>query len=241
MKTGKFINGFIKLLTFLILLTSFNQCKKSDTEPTGRIHFKCDLASPKSSNSPLSDSTKICSIDNIKWTIEEISVSTEPIVDGNTDDITWTNILTNDQLQNFDQYDFTFDLPAGVYSTLKIKMKNRGIWICSYNDTTYEFEDFNCSSCDPNGESPVNYFYTDGLHYVDNSGVFYIKSPGEKIGGFEIKEGKTTNISWIINLIQLTWFDTNVNGQWDTGIDKLDDWATPSGVETMFDFVVTYE
>ena len=245
MKTLITFKTFGILFLCFFISTLLLQCDKSeDTEDTGEpakgvIHFKCDMIG-SFTKSTMTD-TNVCAITSIKWTIEEIAVSTEAIVDGETDDIEWTTILTNDQLKYFDDYEFSFELPVGNYPSIKIMMKNRGFWICEYNDTTYEFEDFNCSECDPDGESPVNYFYTDGLHYIDEDSIFYMQTENERIGGFEIKESKTTTISWIINLVSLEWIDVNENGVWDTGTDRLDNWKVGEGKETMFDFIISYE
>lgn len=232
----------LAVIVLLFLALTLCQCDSDDNSveaKVGKIHFKCDMIeqSPKLSKVD----TNLCAINNIKWTIEEIGVSTEPIVNGQPDDIGWEIIHINDSLKYFDEYDFDFELPVGDYQSIRIKMKNRAFWICDFGGQTYEFEDFNSKDSLPDADSPVNYFYSDGLHYLDPVNGFYLQTQDEKIGNIVIVDGGTTTVNWVINMVSLEWYDVNENGIWETGIDGLDNWALPDSVDTMFDFIITNE
>ena len=230
----------------LLILTS--SCKKDDDNndnnnpSNGDLKIQLKMYGQKNGlGSGIKSDTNTCALIDLRNAITSISVSTDAIIDGQTDNLNWTIIYSDTAQLLFTQRQISpVSLPVGSYKSIKIIMKNRIYWVCDFNSNTYEFEDFNCSSCDPNGFGPTNYFYSDGLHELDSTNHFFLCTPNEKLGGFDILENQTTTLTWRFNVISLQWIDVNSNGTWDTGIDKMDNWATPLGVETMMDFIVTY-
>lgn len=231
---------YLMLIATIVILCQCDE-KEDNSSKTGTLHFSCTMPNANASKKIMPMDSYVCTITDIISTVEEIAVSTEAIIDGEEDDIQWSTILTNDEEKRFTLQSVNVELEPGNYQSIKIVQKNSVKWVCDYEGTEYEFQDYNCSTCDPDGYGPVNYFYTDGLHYVDDNNEFYTQTNKEKIGGFEIIEGKTTNVTWVININTLEWFDNNDNGVWDTGIDSLNNWTAMPGKETMFDFIVEYE
>jgi hypothetical protein len=232
----------LSLLILFSALFLISACKKDDnddnTNPTGNLQMKFSWYSSKGD---VKGDTNTCDLIDIKGTLLEIAVSKDAIVDGQPDNLNWTTIYTTSSSMYFTERQCpVVSLPAGNYKSIKIVQKNAINWKCIFNTDTLEFEDLNNSSLPADTTIPANYFYSDGLHELDASGNFFMHQSEEKLGGFEILDGQTTNLSWRMNIIHLDWIDTNTNGIWDTGIDGLDNWQLPPGVTTMFDFIVTY-
>jgi hypothetical protein len=235
----KTISYFCLLLAVFIVISG---CKKKDndsdnTTTTGNLQVQFSWYSGKDGSKA---DTNLCEITDIKGTLLSIAVSTQDIVPGKADDLTWTTIYTASTPLYFTERTApVVNLPAGLYKSIRIIQKNTIIWECTYNSTTYEFEDFNNSSLGPDDIVPTNYFYNGGLYYLDSLGQFQYAN-AESVGSFQIESNKTTSLNWRMNLTHLNWIDVDTNGVWNTGIDKLDNWQTPPGITTMFDFIVTY-
>ena len=104
--------------------------------------------------------------------------------------------------------------------------------------------------CDSTAIVPINYFSEYGNHnYSQEDSMFYLVSEGEKLGGFNINQGGITKLYMKMNgyggdgidPCTSVWIDTNNNGVWDCGIDRLDDFQCPPEITTMADFIVEYE
>lgn len=238
MKTTKLIFLFLFSAIFL-----FSACKKDDddnddnTNPTGNLNVQFSWYSSKGGDK---SDTNYCDIVDIKNTVLSIGVSTETIDTGQADDMTWTTIYTASSPLYFTERTApVVNLPVGTYKSIKIVQKNTVIWKCIHDSDTYEFESYNNTAYNPDDVIPANYFYNGGGYYTDSLGHFQYGN-AESVGSFDITENGTTNLNWRINLIHLNWIDVDSNGVWTTGIDNLDNWETPPGITTMFDFIVTY-
>lgn len=231
-------------ITFTALIL-FNSCKKDDdndnnnnnSNPAGNLQMHFSMYGSKSGGSK---DTNACDIIDIKNTVLSISVSTEAVDTGQPDDMNWTTIYSASSPLFFtERTPPVVSLPVGTYKSIKIVQKNTVIWKCVHDSTTYEFTDYNNSSLGPDDIVPTNYFYNGGGYFLDTLGHFQYGN-AESVGSFQITENATTTLNWRINLIHLDWIDVNSNGTWETGTDHLDNWQTPPGITTMFDFIVTY-
>ena len=91
----------------------------------------------------------------------------------------------------------------------------------------------------------TNYFSADGNHKLNDDNSYELVSEGEKLGGFNIEEGKIAVVSWRFGAGAtqpcITYLiDENDNLEWDCGVDRMDFWCPPE-VEYMWDFIVEYE
>ena len=157
--------------------------------------------------------------------------------------------VTNTQLLTWENYSFApIEVPVGVYRSIKISLKNIFYWqteLSTNSNVKYELLQTMGSSFDPCNENDTswikpNYFSTAGNHKLNDSGIFELVAPGEKVDGFTIEAGETAIVNWrwlmsgcIANLL-----DLNQNLIFDCGIDDID-MTCPN--EYMFDFVVEYE
>ena len=171
--------------------------------------------------------------------IYSIDVSTGDVVEGEVDTLDWMNIYTSSEELLASQRRITVDLPVGNYKTIRFYMRNKMYWVCVVDGDTVEFESYNFGELEP-GDTIVNVFSPQGLFYYDEEGCFVLGTETEKIGGFEIRENVTTNVTLRQNLLTLDWIDADSNGVWSDG-DMLDNWTSPEGIETMVDFIVEYE
>ncbi|MDO9154347.1 MAG: hypothetical protein Q7U47_11725 [Paludibacter sp.] len=253
MKTKQVL--FTLLLASLILVS----CDK-ENDKTGKLIFRgvksvTDQKTLRSSKS-ITLNTTVMVTENMKVTLTEIWVSQGLVVVGKPDDLTWYKIGENNVLKFFDEYSFTVeDLPVGVYRSIKMNLKNiwyRYAYPQSNPSQKIEMKQTMGSDNDPCDDEdklvPTNYFSDGGNHNLVNN-VFKLVSEGEKVGGFEIKEGKLTILFMKLNgaggdgvaPCTFEWMDINSNGVWNCGIDQLDNFNCPPEVQTMFDFIVKYE
>jgi hypothetical protein len=227
---------------FLAVFIMISGCKKKDdgvdnTPSTGNLQVHFSWYTAKGGDKA---DTNSCDIVDIKNTLLSIAVSTQDITVGKADDLAWTTVYTASSPEYFtDRTAPVVNLPTGTYKSIKIVQKNTVIWQCTFNSGTYEFESYNNTNYGPDDEIPANYFYNGGSYYLDTIGHFQYGN-AESVGSFQIESNKTTSLNWRMNLIHLDWIDVDSNGVWTSGVDKLDNWQTASGITTMFDFIVNY-
>ncbi len=254
MKTNQVV--FSLLIASLMLVS----CEK-ENDKTGKLIFKGVKTVPnqetlKSSRMSIKASPTVMVTDNMKATIMELWVSQGVVEVGKPDDLKWFKIGENNTMKFIDEYQFTVDdLPVGVYRSIKMTLKN--IWYryaYPLSDPTQKIEmkqtmGSDSDPCDDEDKVvPTNYFSYGGNHNLVG-GVFKVVSEGEKVGGFEIKEGKITTVYMKLNgaggdgiaPCTFDWLDVNSNGVWDCGVDQLENFDCPPEVQTMFDFIIEYE
>jgi hypothetical protein len=250
------------LLLLLPILFILAGCSKEDKEKTGKLVFKTIKEMPGEkalavapflkNNVSVSDVYLMRTI-NMRGTITEIHVSQGEVKAGNANNLTWYKIGENDELKYFDEYTFELDnLPVGVYQSIQMGLKNIWYRIAIHHsdpDNVVEMkETMGNNNCDDNETIIMDYFSNDGNHIIEN-GLFKLVSSGEKVGGFEILEGKVTTVylklggasDVPISACTFEWLDNNSNGIWDCGIDRADNFECPPEVDVMFGFIVEYE
>ena len=243
----------------LCTIIFFAGCKKDND--TGVLKFK--TINPASngiksinfksatSNPPLVGDTTVTILKGIKACVGDIWVSQGEVISGQPDNLEWIRLteVTNTQLLTWENYSFApIEVPVGVYRSIKISLKNIFYWqteLSTNSNVKYELLQTMGSSFDPCNENDTswikpNYFSTAGNHKLNDSGIFELVAPGEKVDGFTIEAGETAIVNWrwlmsgcIANLL-----DLNQNLIFDCGIDDID-MTCPN--EYMFDFVVEYE
>jgi hypothetical protein len=256
-------NRFLWLLAIVIFLTG---CSEDDSK-TGLLEFKTlnpvassqkssDILKSVSENPALTGDTTNTLLTSLKFGIGDVWVSEGEVIVGQPDDLEWIRLTTetNYELKLFEDYQFSaIEIPAGIYNSIKITFRNiwyRHVELISDRSVKYELLETMGSSfdpCDPEDESwaKTNYFSTGGNHFLNDDNVFALASEGEKIAGFEVKEGARAIVSWrlgagatepCINYL----IDENKNRVWDCGVDYIED-ECPPDMEYMWDFVVEYE
>jgi hypothetical protein len=110
-------------------------------------------------------------------------------------------------------------------------LETMGSWTdpCDATDTTW---------------AATNYFSDAGNHSLNDDGLFFLVTEGERIGGFTIEAGRISRVSWrmgagvtepCLNLL----IDENGNRMWDCGTDRIE-FVCPPELEYMWDFVIEY-
>lgn len=256
---------------FLCAFIFFAGCKKESDDDinkkTGMLEFKTlnPLASTKksaiylkstSSNPPLVGDTTITITTSLKLCVGDVWVSQGEVKEGQPDNLEWISLTgsTNTEHKLFEDYSFSaIELPAGTYKSIKIRFRNvfyRYAQLVSDPSVSYELLETMgswTSSCDENDITwaTTNYFSSDGNHKLNDNDLYELVSEGEKLGGFNIEEGKTAVVSWRFGAGAtqpcITYLiDENDNLEWDCGVDGMDFWCPPE-VEYMWDFIVEYE
>lgn len=246
------------LLSVLMILSG---CSKDEKEKTGKLIFKTIKempdkqapAAPFLKNISSTADVYVMHTLNMKAKITEIRVSQAEVKAGNPNNLMWYKIGENDQLKYFDEYTFEMDnLPVGVYQSIQMGLGNIWYRVAAHqsdlNNIVEMKETMGNNNCDDNETVIMDYFSNDGNHIIEN-GVFKLVSSGEKVGGFEIKEGKITTVylklggdsDVPITACTFEWLDNNNNGVWDCGIDRADNFECPPEVDVMFGFIVEYE
>ena len=168
----------------------------------------------------------------------KIEVSTGEIIEGKPDNLDWKTIYESSNEILHTELKISIDLPIGAYKSIKLTMSNRLSWICTLRGNTLEFPDLNSSQLIPEAKI-LNWFGKEGLFLLDANN-FKLVQPKEKLGLFEIRSGKITNVTLRMNIKTLDWIDNDRDGKWSFG-DRLDNWTTPQGIDTMMDFIIKYE
>jgi hypothetical protein len=182
--------------------------------------------------------TNTCNLINLKSIMYKIEVSTGEIIEGKPDNLDWKTIYESSNEILHTELKISIDLPIGAYKSIKLTMSNRLSWICTLRGNTLEFPDLNSSQLIPEAKI-LNWFGKEGLFLLDANN-FKLVQPKEKLGLFEIRSGKITNVTLRMNIKTLDWIDNDRDGKWSFG-DRLDNWTTPEGIDTMVDFIIKYE
>lgn len=249
------------LLCTIILVAGCNKDNDDDVNKTGMLKFKMiNPASPGNksiyfksvtSNPPLVGDTTVTILKGIKACLGDIWVSQGEVKAGQPDNHKWIRLteVTNRQLLTFENYSFApKEVPVGIYRSIKISLKNIFYYqteLSTNSNVKYELLQTMGSTfapCNENDTSWIkpNYFSTDGNHKLNDSGIFELVAPGEKVGGFTIEAGKTAivNWRWLMSGCIFKLLDLNKNLIFDCGIDDI--YMICPNVY-MFDFVVEYE
>lgn len=250
------------LLLLLPILFILAGCSKEDKDKTGKLVFKTikelptkqvAAKAPFLKNIGSAADVYVMHTLNMKATITEIHVSQGEVKAGNANNLRWFKIGENNQLKYFDEYTFEVDnLPVGVYQSIQMGLGNIWYRVAAHqsdlNNIIEMKETMGNNDCNDNETVIMDYFSNDGNHIIEN-GVFKLVSSGEKVGGFEIREGKITTVylklggdsDVPITACTFEWLDNNNNGIWDCGIDRADNFECPPEVDVMFGFIVEYE
>ena len=183
--------------------------------------------------------TRTVDLINTRHLIPKIEISTDEIKEGvSPDDINWTVMYESSEEMLATDREISIELPAGKYVSFRLTQRNQIFWVCTYDGDTYEFPSLNNSEIGSD-ELLVNYFGETGLHGIKD-GVFVLEYERERLGTFQIKPNRTTDVTMRMNLITLDWIDNDGSGDWSEG-DELTNWTVPDGITTMTDFIVEYE
>lgn len=264
MKTIKLFNTFL----LIVICFALSGCDKDTGNQNGTLVFKminpvaniyksASLTKADLKNTALTgDITEVITV-SLKACVGDVWVSTGTVTQGQPDNLEWIKItsVTNNELKLFEDYMTlsTTYIPAGVYKSIKITVKNRFYryavlksnyavkyefleTMSSYTDPTY------CNDTDESW-APTNYFGPGGNHVVEG-GLFKLVSANEKLGGFTIEKGATVTLSWRMGggsteVCTTLITDNNHNRRWDCGVDEMD-FICPPSVTVMWDFVVEY-
>lgn len=163
----------------------------------------------------------------------KIEVSRGTVVDGEPDTFEWIVIYDSQQeLADMERVFAPVELPVGSYDNLRITTDpDRVVWECAFGDDLVDI---------PVETGAVMVFGDGGLfHYAAGGDVLESVAPGERLGGFEIRAGVTTHLTFLSNLDAVTWLDNDESGDWSQG-DQVGGVTGLPGTETMGDFVVEY-
>lgn len=240
----------IKKIFLLLILCSFGfiGCKSTGpSETTGTLVFHYSVGGDirnsfidnKSCNQATAD-TNTCKIVDVRHLLYKLEVSTGNVSEGGTDNLQWKTLYESSvELLDSEREFPPVELPVGTYKCFRVTQRNRLYWVCTMQADTFEFPDLNDSNIDPDSLSPINVFGEDGLYTYDQDDKFTLLTSTEKLGGFEITAGGTTDLTFRLNFNTLDWFDNDEDGQWSQG-DALDNWTLIPGTTTMTDFIVGY-
>ncbi len=145
--------------------------------------------------------------------------------------------------------DFSAQLPVGHYRNIRFEWRNWFTWLFEWNGTvqTKNESHFAPSDIFYDPASEDEFFYASinnngGTWYYDGMTLYNV-NPNERMGGFEIREGRVTRVKWRFNVLTVTWNDANANGVYDAG-DSLSDYQAPPDAPSstnMMDFIIEME
>jgi len=162
-----------------------------------------------------------------------IEVAQGTVRDGQADPCDWIQIYdSQEEMRDGDRVFAPIDLPVGDYDNLRISTDaDRVVWECSFAGGMVDI---------PVQTSNSMVFGDGGLfHYLDGSETLVSVAPGERLGGFEIRAGFATHLTFVSNLDSLNWHDADDSGDWSDG-DRVDGVTGVPGTQTMGDFVTSH-
>ncbi len=237
MKTKRFLLSL--MVTFFLLLG----CDKDDETVTGEgtLNFKVtfwNIEFPDDKKMGVAgeeNTVYTLPIVDIKNYFYKIEVSTTEIRNGvSSEGIEWIDIFESDpnQMIYLTDINLTKDIPAGNYRSIRLSGKDYMYWVCEFLGNKMYIPDG-----DPDDDSIDWQYFTEAGAFDIENGVFVLGTDRERLGGFEIKANKTTNLIMRNNLKTLDWHDNDGSGDWSDG-DGIYNWTVPEGITTMLDFIV---
>ncbi len=240
------MKGKIMVAMVIVAITLLIGCKKESptdsTDETGALQLKYTTWNSYSSKAPkatLSD-THTCNLIDGRHVLYSIAFATGDIVDGEPDTLDWiTTYESSEEMLDSEREFSPVTMPIGNYKNIRIVQSNRVYFVGTLGSDTLELPNLNNSELEP-ADSLLNICGENGMYVHDENNNFKLEAPDEKLGGFEMKSGKTTKLTIRVNIKTFDWIDNDGNGEWSEG-DELDNWTLPEGIETMTDFIVEYE
>jgi len=239
-----------KLFLLSLMATSFLLlgCDKDDKtgNEVGTLNFKVtfwNIEFPVDKKQGVTGKENVYTLPivDMKNYVYKFEVSETELKEGaSPEGIEWVTIFESDpnQMIYFSEIELSKDIQAGDYRSIRISGKYFGdfIWVCEFQgNKMYIIPDR-----DPDDDSIVWEHFTETGGFDIEDGVFVLGTDRERLGTFEIKANKTTNLIMRYNLKTLDWHDNDGSGDWSDG-DDISNWTVPEGVTTMMDFIVEYE
>jgi hypothetical protein len=221
------INSKASIITaalFALILTTQcdNGVKPEDNVSTGTLQFDYTVINSLA-KSVIAD-TNTCKLIDLKSTVYSIEVASGTVTVGGTDNLDWKTIYESTSEMLGSQRVFpSVVLPVNTYNCIRIKQKNRLWWVCEFGGNVIELPDLNARDVHPDSMSAINVFSDSGLYTYESNGKFTMMTPNEKLGGFEIRNAQTTNLTLVMNINTLDWIDADSSLTWTEG-DDLDNW-----------------
>ena len=234
------------ILGLLVTVLLFTGCEKDDSVTgEGTLKFRTTVwnaeVSDDSKKSLAKSTGETYTLDliNTRHLLHKIEITTDEIAEGvSPDDINWLVMYESSEEMLATDREISVIVPAGEYIGFRITQRNLMYWVCELGDEIMEIPSLNNSEL-PDDAQLINYFGEEGLHEIED-GLFVLRYPNERLGSFEVKPDRTTNVTMRMNLKTLDWIDNDGSGNWSEG-DELTNWTVPEGITTMTDFIVGYE
>ena len=234
---------FLGLLTTALL---FAGCEKDDSVTgEGTLNFRTTVWNAEVSDGSKKSLTKstgetyTLDLINTRQLLYKLEITTDEITEGvSPDKINWVVMYESSEEMLATDREISLIVPAGKYIGFRITQRNLMYWVCKLGNDVMELPSLGNSEL-PNDAQLINYFGEEGLHEIED-GLFVLRYPKERLGSFEIRPGRTTNVAMRMNLKTLDWIDNDGSGSWSEG-DELANWTVPEGITTMTDFIVEYE
>jgi hypothetical protein len=222
-------------------------CGGDGGKNTGSLEFKVVLARNQAAAAALGQSKdalvyKACAFQDMTFLFRSLQVSTGTPAEGLKDDFKWETVYQGTQETAISQLSIVADLPVGTYGAMKMSMRNLNYWVLDCTGAgKISIPSLNDSKLAPEADAPTSVLTPNGNWRYNADNTFKMQTPGETMGAFEIRQGKKTRLTWVINFNTADFDDKDGNGKWSDG-DVLDfnTLTLAPGKTTMFDFKVEY-
>lgn len=182
-----------------------------------------------------------CRLVDTRHTVYSIDVAIGDVIAGQPDTLNWQTIYSSSEEMLDSKRSFPpVQLAPGTYNAIRIEQSNGFHWIVACGADTVELQNYNDPQRPADARARTNVFGTNGLCYYGPDSTFQTAAAGEKLGGFTITAGDTTQLTFQVNIDQVRWHDNDNSGTWTEG-DAVGEVSLAPGCETMTDFIVVYQ